>query len=80
MRLFNAPIVFQMLLGKIFNFTFFVILTYLSIKYIPTKKGLLFCLCLLPITIQEAASLSADCMTISTAIALEAFVIWSRKT
>ena len=79
-KIFNLPIVFQSIFGKICNFLLYVCLTYLSIKYIPTKKMLLFFICLLPMTVQEAASLSPDCMTIVTAIALQSFVLWSRST
>lgn len=72
-------IVLQGLIGKIFNYTFFVILMYLSIKYIPFKKMLVFFIALLPMTLQEAVSLSPDAMTISVSIALISFILYFRN-
>ena len=78
-RILKLPIVYQLLFGKLINFSLFVVLTYLSIKYIPTKKNLLLLICMFPITIQEATSLSADCMTIATSISLVSFIAWARN-
>jgi len=58
--LLGLPIFLQITLGKILNYALFVLLLYLSIKFIPSKKMLLFFIALLPITMQEAASLSPD--------------------
>lgn len=76
----GLPILFQIILGKMCNYALFVLLVYLSIKYIPTKKFLIFFTALLPISMQEAASLSPDAMTIATSIALVSFILWSRNT
>lgn len=75
----GLPIIIQIILGKVLNYMLFVLLLYYSIKYIPSKKMLLFFIALLPITMQEAASLSPDAMTISSAIALVSFILWTRK-
>ncbi|MBQ8131394.1 MAG: DUF2142 domain-containing protein [Bacilli bacterium] len=79
-HLIGLPILSQIYFGKICNYALFVLLVYLSIKLIPTKKFLIFFTALLPITIQEGASLSPDSMTIATSIALISFILWSRNT
>lgn len=76
---FGASIVLQSLIGKIFNYAFFVLLIYLSIKYIPFKKMLIFFIALLPITMQEAVSLSPDAMTIAVSVALIAFILYLKN-
>lgn len=75
----GLPILIQIILGKILNYALFVFLLYLSIKYIPNKKMLLFFIAFLPITMQEAASLSPDALTISSAIAFVSFILWTRE-
>ncbi len=77
-NILKLPIVFQILLGKIFNFSFYVLAIYLAIKYIPVKKELIFFMSLLPISMQEATSLSADSMTIWATFSLFAFTMWSK--
>lgn len=77
--LLGASIVWQSLIGKIFNYAFFVLLIYLSIKYIPFKKMLVFFIALLPMTMQEAVSLSPDAMTIAVSVALIAFILYFRN-
>ena len=74
----GAPIVLQSLFGKICNYALFVLLVFLSIKYIPSKKLLVFFIALLPMTMQEAVSLSPDAMTIGTSIALVSFILYFR--
>lgn len=71
----KLPIVFQIILGKIFNYALFVLLTYFSIKYIPYKKSLVFFIALLPITIQEATSLSPDSLAIVLSLFLIAYIL-----
>lgn len=77
-KILNLPLIWLLILGKLFNYIFFVSLLYLSIKYIPIKKELVFFLALLPEVMQEAASISPDAMTIATAIALTSFVLYFR--
>lgn len=79
-RIFNLSIVFQMIFGKIFNFLLYVVLGFLSIKYIPSKKKLLLFILLLPISLQIATSLSPDCMLMSMTVALVSFVLWAKDT
>jgi uncharacterized membrane protein len=49
--------------GRIANLFFWVFLVYLSIKIIPVCKWLLFLLALMPMSLFQAASLSADSFT-----------------
>lgn len=79
-NLFGAPILIQIIFGKLFNYIFYVILIYFAIKYIPVKKELLFFISLLPISLQEATSLSPDAMIISTIVALLSFVLYQRQS
>lgn len=78
-RILNLPILTQIIFGKLCNFLLYVLLVYLSIKYIPVKKELLFFISLLPMSLQEAASLAPDAMIISTIIALVSFVVYQRE-
>lgn len=75
-RVLGLSIYMQTILGKIFNYLLFMTLIFLSIKYIPIKKELLFFIALLPMTVQEALSLSPDSMTIATSICLVSFIIY----
>lgn len=79
-RILNMPIVVQIILGKIFNYILYVLLIYLSLKYIPVKKELLFFISLLPMSLQEATSLAPDAMIICCLIALVSFIIYQRET
>lgn len=75
-RIINLPILLTAYLGRIFNFIVWLILIYLSIKYIPVGKKTLFLISLLPMTMQEAISLAPDAMTNAIAIALVAYVLY----
>lgn len=77
-RILNVSIYFQTILGKMCNFIIFVLLIYFSIKKIPYKKELIMFIALLPITMQEATSLSPDSITIASSIALISFIVWAR--
>lgn len=77
--LFNLPIIMQVIFGKLFNYILYVLLIYLSIKHIPFKKELIFFISLLPMSLQEAVSLSPDSMIIATIIALTSFILYQRE-
>ena len=66
-------------LGRLANLVFFIVVTFFSIKYIPFFKKTIFLICFLPATIQSAASLSPDSITIASSIALLSFVLYSVK-
>ncbi len=77
-KLFNTSLLVQAYLGRLMNFIVFLTVMYFSIKYMPIKKELLLFISFLPITIQEAVSLSPDALTISSASALVSFVIYMK--
>lgn len=52
--------------GRIFNLLFFLLCCYYSIKIIPFMKNTLFLLCLMPMTITLASSLSYDSVIIGS--------------
>ena len=74
-RLLNLPIYYQSIIGRAFNYAVFVFFVFLAIKFIPVKKELVFLIALLPITIQEAISLSPDCITIATSILFVSLIV-----
>ena len=47
-------------LGRLFNLLFYLLCTYFAVKCIPYFKGALFVIGLLPMSMQQAASLSSD--------------------
>lgn len=66
-------------LGRLANLVFFIVVTFFSIKFIPFFKKTIFLICFLPATVQSAASLSPDAITIASSIALISFVLYSIK-
>ena len=64
-KLFTYNFTILAYFGRLFNFVFFVLIFYLSIKYTPIKKMSLYLIAFLPMTLQEAASLAADPIIIS---------------
>jgi uncharacterized membrane protein len=59
-KLLNLSPLILIYLGRLANLLVWVFLTYLAIKIIPVHKWVLFMIALIPITLFEAASLSAD--------------------
>jgi uncharacterized membrane protein len=64
-----------MYLGRFFNLLAWAILVYLSIKIIPLCKWVFFLLALMPMSLYEAASLSADGFTIGISFFLTSLFI-----
>lgn len=62
-RFLNSSVLFSTLLGRFFNFSFFIVCGYLSLKKIPKFKYALFVVMMLPICIQQAAAFNQDTMT-----------------
>lgn len=75
-NLLNLPVLIIAYLGRLTNFIFWIILVYLAIKYLPAFKKVALVVSLLPITLQQATSLSPDACTFAVALALFAFVIY----
>lgn len=79
-KILNLPILIQAYLGRISNFVIYILITYFALKNIPTKKYLFAFLLLLPISIQEATSLSADALTNAVSFAFISFVFYEKFT
>ena len=78
-NIFTDNILIQLLFARLFNFLAYTILLYYAIKLLPMKKELLFLVGLLPLSIQEAVSLSPDSLTISTSALLISFIFYLRS-
>ena len=74
-RVFNLPIIFWGYLARLFNFIMFVFLLRFSLKNIPYKKTTLMFIALLPMTMQTAVSMSADCMTLGVSLDLISYIL-----
>jgi len=59
-KLFNLSPIFLMYLGRLANLLAWVLLTYYAIKITPVHKWVFFMISFIPVTLFEAASLSAD--------------------
>ena len=65
-------------LGSLFNLTGCTAILYYSIKYIPYGKWCILFVSLMPMAIQERASLSVDAITYAMAVAMLAFCLSMR--
>lgn len=74
-RLFRLPIIFVMILGRIFCMLAFAAMAYFAIKMIPRYKTFLAFVCLFPMTIQQTTSYTADAMTLGVAIMVVGFAL-----
>lgn len=74
-RIFNLPILVTAYLARISNLICFAIIVFFAIKLIPFYKKELAFVGLLPITLQEAASLSADSLTIAISIFFISYIM-----
>lgn len=75
-RIFKINIIFAMYLGRMFNFIFFLVLAYYAIKKIPFGKLLLSTYLLMPMVLQQAASVSPDSVINSITIFFISYVIY----
>lgn len=74
-RILGLNGVLCLLLGRLFNFILFMGVATYCIKKIPIYKGMLTFVCLLPITLQQAFSLSYDSMVITLALLIITFTV-----
>lgn len=74
-KIFTNSILVQLYFGRLFNFIVFILLMYCSIKLIPVKKEIILLIGMLPLTIQEAVSLSPDAFTIAISCFLIAYIL-----
>ena len=75
-KLVGANLVVQCYAARLFNLAFSIFLIYEAIKLLPFKKHILLCIAMLPITMNELASMSADALTISSSLFLIAYVLY----
>lgn len=59
-RILNIPIFYGIILGRLFNLSFYIFMLYLAIKKIPFGKKVLAIYALMPMCIQQASSFSPD--------------------
>jgi len=62
-KILNLAPLFLLYLGRIFNFLFWLVLTYFAIKIIPIGKLFFFIYAFTPMSLYLASSLSADALT-----------------
>ncbi|MGB9979971.1 DUF2142 domain-containing protein [Methanobacterium sp.] len=74
-KLLNLSPLLIMYLGRLANLLLWIFLTYLAIKITPVHKWVFFMLALMPITVFQAASLSADSFTIGISFLTIAFFL-----
>ena len=72
-RILSLPAVYSAYLARLLNFICFTALFYFAIKKAPFGKVFFFLIAFLPIVLQEAISLSADCLAIGMSAALISF-------
>ena len=74
-RLLGLGIVPAHMLGRLFNLSFFIAITFFAIKYMPFCKMLIFSIALLPMTMHVAASFSTDAILNGLAFFLIAYIL-----
>ena len=72
----KLPVAVQCYAARMANFALSVYLLYIAIKLIPTKKIVVLFIALLPITVQEIASLSCDALLISMSIFYICYILY----
>lgn len=77
-KIFSASLIIQLYAGRIMNLLLSIFLIYFAIKYIPFNKILVIIIALLPISMQEFASLSADALTIAISVFFVAYILHLR--
>lgn len=63
--LFNSSPILLMYLGRLVNLLIYIIIVYFAIKIIPIHKYVLLLVALMPMTLYEASSLSADSLNLA---------------
>jgi len=74
-QLLNLPVFYVLTLGRLFNLAAYLAVCWAALKIMPIKKDLLLIIMLLPISVQQAASISPDAMLISVSMLLVAYVL-----
>lgn len=74
-RTVHTPALDLMYLGRLANLSTYLALVYFALRAMPDLKLLLFALALMPMTLHQAASLSADSLTFAASFLLCAYVL-----
>lgn len=77
-KIFSASLIVQLYAGRIMNLLLSIFLIYFAIKYIPFNKIFVVVVALLPISMQEFASLSSDSLTIAISLFFVAYILQLR--
>lgn len=75
-KIFGMSVMGMAFLMTIFNFALWVVLIYYAIKVIPKFKSIVAFIALLPITLQEATSISPDAITIGLSVFMVAYILY----
>lgn len=75
-QILNLNIIISMYLGRIFNFIFFLIMAYYAVKKIPFGKLVLSSYLLMPMVLQQAASVSPDSLINGVCIFFISYVLY----
>jgi uncharacterized membrane protein len=73
-KFFNFPILMLLYLGRFVNLLLYLILVCMAIKIIPVHKWVLLLLALMPMTLFQGASISADSFTIPISFLVTAYI------
>jgi uncharacterized membrane protein len=73
-RLFDVSPLGQIYAGRLTNAAFYVLLVYLALRILPDFRLLLLMISLTPMSLNLAASFSADCVTLAIGALLTAFI------
>ena len=74
-KILHLPTLYIAYLGRLTNFVFWILLMYFAIKLMPFKKICILVVSFMPMMLQEAASLSADALTIGMSFFLISYVL-----
>jgi uncharacterized membrane protein len=72
----NSSPLFLMYLGRLINLLIYIVLIYFAIKIIPVHKYVLFLVALMPMTLYQAASLSADSLNLGLCFLTISFFLY----
>lgn len=75
-RLFGINGIFAIYLARLFNFAVFLIMGYYSMKIIPFGKIIIGIVLFLPMSFQQGASISADCILNAVSIMYIAYTLY----
>ena len=78
-RFYNLPIFWTLILGRFFKLLFYATLCYWAIKLIPVKKKMMTLLCLMPMSVFFAASLSPDGILVSSCYLFISYCLYSKE-